>query len=149
MCLRTLIRTHIHTYVVRVCVRACVCVWSERSDQCAMVKVLHVIINYTISKIRSLLDQARTEKLVHVFMKSRLDYCNSVLYWSLDWLRNKETPIHSKFSSTSKSADEVNLMRYHLIHTNYIHGRRNRRGGRQLPPPPPPILVTDSLLNNY
>ena len=84
MCLRTLRRTHIHTYVVRVCVRACVCVWSERSDQCAMVKVLNVIINYTISKIRSLLDQASTEKLVHAFMKSRLDYCNSVLYGSLD-----------------------------------------------------------------
>ena len=147
MCLRTLIRTHIHTYVVRACVRACMCVWSERSDQCAMVKVLHVIINYTISKIRSLLDQARTEKLVHVFMKSRLDYYNSVLYGSLDWLRNKETPIHSKLSSTSKSADGGNLMRYHLIHTNYIHGRMNRKGGRQLPPPS--ILVTDSLLNNY
>ena len=70
MCLRTLIRTHIHTYVVR----ACVCVWSKRSDQCAMVKVLHVIVNYTISKIRSLLDQASTEKLVHAFIKSRLDY---------------------------------------------------------------------------
>ena len=39
---------------------ACVCVWIERYDQCAMVKVLHVIVNYTISKIRSLLDQAST-----------------------------------------------------------------------------------------
>ena len=76
--------THICSACVRACVRACVCVWSERSDQCAMVKVLHVIINYTISKIRSLLDQASTEKLVHAFMKSRLDYCNSVLYGSLD-----------------------------------------------------------------
>ena len=76
--------TDTHTHICSACVRACVCVWSKRSDQCAMVKVLHVIINYTISKIRSLLDQARTEKLVHVFMRSRLDYCNSVLYGSLD-----------------------------------------------------------------
>ena len=35
---------------------------------------------YKISKIRSLLDQASTEKLVHAFITSRLDYCNSVLY---------------------------------------------------------------------
>ena len=78
--------TDTHTHICSACVRACVrvCVWSERSDQCAMVKVLHFIINYTISKIRSLLDQASTEKLVHAFMKSRLDYCNSVLYGSLD-----------------------------------------------------------------
>ena len=124
MCLLTLTRTRIHIY------SACVCVWSERSDQCAMVKVLHVIVNYIISKIRSLLDQASTEKLVHTFTKSRLDYCNSVLYGSLDWLRNKETPIHSKLSSTTKSPDEVNLMRYHLIYTNYIRGRRNRGGGK-------------------
>ena len=46
-------------------------------------KVLHVIVNYTISKIRSLLDQASTEKLVHASIKSRLDYCNSFLYGSL------------------------------------------------------------------
>ena len=59
-------------------------------------------------------------------------------------------------AATTKSPDEVNLMRYHLIYTNYIYGRRNRgRGGagncRQLQAiaPPPPILVTDSLLINY
>ena len=74
--------THICSACVRVCV--CVCVWSERSDLCAMVKVLHVIVNHTISKIRSLLDKASTDKLVHAFIKSRLDYCNSVLYGSLD-----------------------------------------------------------------
>ena len=76
--------TDTHTHICSACVRACVCVWSERSDQCAMVKVLHVIVNYTISKIRSLLDRASTEKLAHDFIKSRLVYCNSVLYGSLD-----------------------------------------------------------------
>ena len=55
-----------HTHICSACVRACVCVWIERYDQYAMVKVLHVIVNYTISKIRSLLDQASTEKLVQV-----------------------------------------------------------------------------------
>ena len=79
-------RTHTdtHTHICSACVRACVCVWNERSDQWAMVKVLHVIVNYTISKIRSILDQVSTEKLIHAFIKSRLDYCNSVLYGSLD-----------------------------------------------------------------
>ena len=69
--------TDTHTHICSACVR---------SDQCAMVKVLHVIVNYTISKIRSLLDQASTdhEKHVHAFIKSRLDYCNGVLYGSLD-----------------------------------------------------------------
>ena len=130
------------------CMRACVRVCMERTFwPCAMVKVLHVIVNYTISKIRSLLDQVSTEKPVHAFIKSRLDYPNSVLYGSLDWLRNKETPIHSKLSSTTQSPDEVSLMRYHLIYTNYIHGRKG--GGGQAISPPPPILVTDSLLNNY
>ena len=76
--------TDTHTHICSARVRACVCVWNERSGQCAMVKVLHVIINYTISKIRSFLDKASTEKLVHAFMKSILDYCNSVLYGSLD-----------------------------------------------------------------
>ena len=40
---------------------------------------------YKISKIRSLLDQASTVKLVHAFITSRLDYCNSVLYGSPDY----------------------------------------------------------------
>ena len=33
-----------------------------------------------IGKIRSLLDKATTEKLIHAFVTSRLDYCNSLLY---------------------------------------------------------------------
>ena len=40
---------------------------------------------YKISKVRSLLDQASTEKLVHAFITSPLDYCNSVLYGSPDY----------------------------------------------------------------
>ena len=35
---------------------------------------------YRIGKIRSLLDQAATTKLVHAFVTSRLDYCNIILY---------------------------------------------------------------------
>ena len=48
-----------------------------------------------------------------------------------------------------KSPDEVNLMRYHLIYTNYIHGRRNGGGGGGGGGGGQAILVTDSLLNNY
>ena len=35
---------------------------------------------WKIGKIRTLLDQSCTEKLVHAFITSRLDYCNSLLY---------------------------------------------------------------------
>ena len=35
---------------------------------------------WRIGKIRHLLDQDSTEKLVHAFVTSRLDYCNSLLY---------------------------------------------------------------------
>ena len=34
---------------------------------------------YRIGKVRSLLDQPSTEKLIHAFVTSRLDYCNSLL----------------------------------------------------------------------
>ena len=37
---------------------------------------------HRISKIRALLDQSSTKKLVHAFVSSRLDYCNSILYGS-------------------------------------------------------------------
>ena len=33
-----------------------------------------------IGNIRQYLDQPRTEKLVHAFVASKLDYCNSLLY---------------------------------------------------------------------
>ena len=35
---------------------------------------------YKIGKIRNILDQSTTEKLVHAFVTSRLDYCNSLLF---------------------------------------------------------------------
>jgi len=35
---------------------------------------------YRIGKIRPLLDEKLTEKLIHAFVTSRLDYCNSLLY---------------------------------------------------------------------
>ena len=44
---------------------------------------------HRIGKIRTLLDQAATEKLVHAFVTSRLDYCNSVLYGCPEFQLNK------------------------------------------------------------
>ena len=44
---------------------------------------------HRIGKIRSLLDQAATEKLVHAFVSSKLDYCNSVLYGCPDFQLDK------------------------------------------------------------
>ena len=35
---------------------------------------------WRISKIRNLLNQNTTEKLIHAFVTSRLDYCNSLLF---------------------------------------------------------------------
>ena len=35
---------------------------------------------YHIGKLRIILDNACIEKLVHTFISSRLDYCNSILY---------------------------------------------------------------------
>ena len=34
----------------------------------------------SLGKIRHLLTQSATEKLVHAFISARLDYCNSILY---------------------------------------------------------------------
>ena len=44
---------------------------------------------HRIGKIRSLLDQSATEKLVHAFVTSRLDYCNIVLYGCPEFQLNK------------------------------------------------------------
>ena len=35
---------------------------------------------YRIGKIRKLLDRTTTEKMIHAFVSSHLDYCNSLLY---------------------------------------------------------------------
>ena len=40
---------------------------------------------YKISKIRSLVNEASTEKPVRAFITSRLDYCKSILYGSSDY----------------------------------------------------------------
>ena len=44
---------------------------------------------WKIGKIRNLLDQQSTEKLVHAFVTSRLDYCNSLLYGLPDYQIHK------------------------------------------------------------
>ena len=35
---------------------------------------------YRIGRVRNLLDRTRTERLIHAFVTSRLDYCNSMLH---------------------------------------------------------------------
>ena len=44
---------------------------------------------YRIEKIRHLLDRTSTETLIHAFITSRLDYCNSMLYAIPDNLLNR------------------------------------------------------------
>ena len=41
---------------------------------------------YRIGRIRSILDRTYTEKLIHAFITSRLDYCNSLLLHAPDYL---------------------------------------------------------------
>ena len=44
---------------------------------------------WRIGKIRSLLDQKTTERLIHAFVTSRLDYCNSLLFGRNDCLLSR------------------------------------------------------------
>ena len=44
---------------------------------------------WRIGKIRSLLDQKTTERLIHAFVTSRLDYCNSLLFGLNDCLLSR------------------------------------------------------------
>ena len=44
---------------------------------------------YRIGRIRNLLDQTSTERLIHAFVTSRLDYCNSMLHNLPVYLTNR------------------------------------------------------------
>ena len=65
------------------CVRDLGVYFNNRSDMSSHVS--HVCQNasfalYRIGRIRNVLDRTNTERLVHAFVTSRLDYCNSLLY---------------------------------------------------------------------
>ena len=44
---------------------------------------------YNIRQIRKFISRETTEKLVHTFISSRIDYCNSLLYGSPSYQINK------------------------------------------------------------
>ena len=75
---------------------------------------------WRISKIRHLLDQDSTEKLVHAFVTSRLDYCNSLLYGLPCNLLNKIQLIQNSAArvvSRTKKSDHITpvLSRLHWL----------------------------------
>ena len=49
----------------------------------------HATIFITLKHIRTFLSRVRSEQLVHAFITSRLDYCNSLLYGVLDCRKMK------------------------------------------------------------
>ena len=53
---------------------------------------------HRIGKIRNILDQTTTERLVHAFITSRIDFCNSLLY------KNSETMKSGKLQLLQNSA---------------------------------------------
>ncbi|XP_077987025.1 carboxypeptidase A4-like [Glandiceps talaboti] len=88
---------------------------------------------YKIGKIRKLLDKACTEKLIHAFVTSRLDYCNGLLYgipkYQIDRLQSLQnaaarlTVILTLPNNPTISKDELNLVgcAVHLqLHTQQV-----------------------------
>jgi len=69
-------------------------VGSTRHFPCSPMSTKHVKLAITmylhnLSCIRKYLDKKTTECLVHAFITSLLDYCNSLLYGLPDWLISK------------------------------------------------------------
>ena len=57
-----------------------------------------------IAKIRNILSQGDAEKLVHAFVTSRLDYCNSYFFIGLSHIFSEKPPADPK--CCSQSSDE-------------------------------------------
>ena len=78
-----------------------------------------------IGKIRRYLDQASAEKLVHSFISSRLDNCNSILFALHDKELNKLQRIQNmatRIITLSKKLDHITPVMYKL-HWLPIHAR--------------------------
>ena len=72
---------------------------------------------HRIGKIRGLLDQSSTEKLVHAFVSSRLDYCNSILYGSTSHELQKLQSVQNaaaRLVTLSKRCEHITPILYDL-----------------------------------
>ena len=72
---------------------------------------------HRLSKIRSCLNQSTTEKLVHAFITSRLDYCNSILYGCPENEIEKLQAIQNsaaRLIKVKKKSDEITPILYDL-----------------------------------
>ena len=72
---------------------------------------------HRLSKIRSCLNQSTTEKLVHAFITSRLDYCNSILYGCPENEIKKLQAIQNsaaRLIKIKKKSDEITPILYDL-----------------------------------
>ena len=72
---------------------------------------------YKIGKIRKLLDKACTEKLIHAFVTSRLDYCNGLLYgipkYQIDRLQSLQNAA-ARLVSCTRKFDHITPVLYDL-----------------------------------
>ncbi|KAK6195688.1 hypothetical protein SNE40_001062 [Patella caerulea] len=92
-------------------------------DDCLMTSQVNTISKsayfalFRISKIRNLLDRATTEKLIHAFVSSKLEYCNSLLVGipqnQLSKLQSVQNAA-AKLISRSRKYDEVSPILYDL-----------------------------------
>ena len=80
---------------------------------------------WKIGKIRKLLDSHSTEKLVHAFITSRLDYCNSLLFGLPNYQLKKLQLIQNsaaRLVSLTKKADHIQPVLFNL-HWLPVHKR--------------------------